>query len=128
MKKLLSITIVLATVAGAAHAADFGPNDIQRAIDTYRANELRFTRDFVGRSIEFTWVFRNASSRYFGSGYRVTIGNGSFNGNVDCVVTDQTMLDKIVEWNKGQRVKVYGVIKDVTMGDLQLKECNIIAL
>jgi hypothetical protein len=127
MKKLL-ITIVLATITSAAHAADFGPSDIQRAIDTYGANELRFTRDFVGRSIEFTWVFRDASSRYFGSGYRITIGNGSFNGNVDCVITDPIMLDKIVEWNKGQRVKVYGVIKDVTMGDLQLKECIITAI
>jgi hypothetical protein len=40
------------------------------------------------------------------------------------VITEQSVLDTIVEWNKGQRVKVYGVISDVTMGD----QCKIEAV
>jgi hypothetical protein len=75
--------------------------------------------------IEFTWVFHKASERLFGNGYRVEFGNGGFTGNVDCTVTEQKLLDQIVEWNKGQRVHVYGIIDDVTMGDLQLKQCKI---
>jgi hypothetical protein len=49
---------------------------------------------------------------------------GGFTGNVECVITEQSVLDTIVEWNKGQRVKVYGVISDVTMGD----QCKIEAV
>ena len=127
MTKLLAMPLIAVTVltATTSIAADFGAKDIQRAIDTYRQNEMRFQRDFVGRSIEFVWVFDKASSRFFGNGYRVSFGNGGFNGGVDCIVSDQETLDKIVEWNKGQRAFVSGTIDDVSVGDLKLKNCKI---
>ena len=115
-------------VAPRMQTPDYGAADIQRAVKTYEANEVRFQRDFVGKSIDFVSVFNRASSRWIGNGYRITFGNGSFGGGVDCVITDQTLLDKIVEWNKGQRVRIFGIIKDVTVGDLQLEQCKIIAL
>jgi len=127
MKKLLLAT-TLALATSAAFAAEFGGSDIQRAIDTYRANEVRFQRDFAGRSIDFNWVFYKASSRFIGSGYRITIGNGGFSGNVDCIINDQATLDQLVNWNKGQRIHVTGIIDDVTMGDLQLKQCRLEAM
>jgi len=127
-----NVVIVVGALALAcitpASAADLGAKDVARAIDTYRANEIRFTRDYAGKSIEFTWTFNAAKAKLFGAGYRVTIGNGSLTGNVDCSVTEQAMLDQIVEWNKGQKVRVRGVVEDVTMGDLQLKECTIEAV
>jgi hypothetical protein len=126
MKKLLAVAAVLAAVT-TANAAELGPSDIQRAIETYRSNEIRFERDFSGRSIEFVWTFNRASSRRIGEGYRVSFGNGSFMGGVDCVVTEQAVLDEIVEWNKGQRVNVSGIIKTVSVGTLQLKDCTITA-
>jgi len=129
MKKFL-LAFVAVTIAAAsnASAADYGPADIEKAIGTYKANEVRFARDYAGKSIAFTWTFHNARARLFGGGYRVNIGNGGIGGNVDCTVTDQTLLDKIVEWNKGQRIQVSGIIDDVTFGDLQLKQCKIEAL
>ena len=127
MKKLMTIAAAL-IAATSVHAADLGPSDIQKAIETYKANELRFTRDYVGKSIEFTWVLNKVSSQLFGNGYRVSFGKGGFSGGVDCIISDQTMLDTIVEWNRGQRVNVYGVVKDVTVGDLQLKQCKVTAI
>jgi hypothetical protein len=81
-----------------------GPKDIQRAIDTYKQNELRFVRDFKGKTIAFTWTFYSVDAdTWFNRGHRVSIGNGTFNGGVDCYISDQETLDKIVEWNKGQK-------------------------
>ena len=127
MKKLVMIAAAL-VAATSVHAADFGSSDIQKAIETYKANELSFTRDYAGKSIEFTWVLHKVSAQLFGNGYRVSFGNVGFSGGVDCIISDQTMLDTIVEWNKGQRVNVYGIIKDVTVGDLQLKQCKVSAI
>jgi len=123
-----TVAAIVVALATPALAADLGAKDIAGAIDTYRANEIRFTRDYAGKSIEFTWTFSRAKAKLFGSGYRVTIGTGGLTGNVDCSVTEQKLLDQIVEWNKGQKVRVRGVVEDVTMGDLQLKECTIEAV
>lgn len=127
MKKYL-VTAALALVATVAQAADFGPTDIQRAIETYKQNEIRFGRDFAGKTISFTWTFNRARSRMFSNGYVVEFGNGGFSGGVECDVNDQATIDTIIEWNKGQRVSVTGTIDDVTMGTLQLKGCTIRAL
>jgi len=122
------VAAALALVATVAQAADYGPTDIQRAIDTYKQNEIRFGRDFAGKTISFTWTFHKARSRMFSNGYVVEFGNGGFSDGVSCDVSDQGTIDTVIEWNKGQRVSVVGTIYDVTMGTLQLKECTIRAL
>jgi hypothetical protein len=106
-----------------------GAKDIQRAVDTYKQNELRFVRDFKGKPIAFNWVFNSVSAEnWFGHGHRVSIGNGSFSDGVDCYISDQATLDKIVEWNKGQKVYVTGIVDDVSVGDLKLSQCKINAV
>jgi hypothetical protein len=131
MKKLLmtAATLVALATSTMANAADYGADAIQPAIDTHRANQLRFARDYIGRSIEFIWTFHSVREKTFGSGYVVKVGNGSFGGGVECTVTDQALLDTIVEWNKGQKARIYGVIDHVDLiGDLQLKRCRIEAV
>jgi hypothetical protein len=121
------VAALLAASTLSSHAADFGPTDIAKAIDTYKQNEIRFKRDYVGRMISFGWTFAGASSRLFG-GYRVEFGNGGWGDNVACDVKDQATLDKVVEWNKGQLVTVTGTIDDVSIGDLLLKNCTLQAI
>ena len=105
-------------------AADLDSKDIERAVATYKQNEMRFTRDYVGKTIEFEWTFDRAKAKLFGDGYRVVFGGGLF-GGADCDVQDQKTIDAVIDWNKGQRVHVYGTIHDVTFGTLQLKSCTI---
>src|SRR5262245_16805917 len=125
MLKKLPMAFAVVALATPVIAAELGPQDIQRAVDTYKQNEIRFERDFKGRTIGFTWIFYKASSRLFSNGYRVSFGN---NGDVVCTVQDPKVLDQIVEWNKGQKVSVSGTIDDVTFGTLYLQGCTIQAL
>jgi hypothetical protein len=132
MRKLL-LTTVTASVIGlagnVAHAAidtrpELGPDDIAKAIETAKQNELRFKRDYEGRTIFFSWVFYKVSSS-FSDGWRVEFGNGSFSGNVYCRVSDQSTLNRVIEWDKGHHATIRGTIVDGSWGDLELKNCSV---
>jgi len=125
LKPLAIAAISIATLAPAI-AADLGPEDIQRAIETYKQNEIRFKRDFVGKTIGFTWTFYNAKGNFFDdSEVRVEFGGGRFSGNVVCEDVDQKTKDLVIEWNKGQKASVSGTVNDVWFGNLHLKKCSI---
>jgi hypothetical protein len=127
MKKLLLAGVAIATLVSLAHAAEYGPDDIGRAIETGKQNEIRFTRDFANRTIGFVWTFDHATSS-FGGGYNVEFGNGGMFGNVICEVSEQSTLNRVVEWNKGQRASVTGIIDRASFGDLYLRNCKIEAV
>jgi hypothetical protein len=122
MKKVLIAGMALMALgSGAVAATDLVNADVPRAIETYKQNEMRFQRDFVGKTIEFEWMFQGASKQLFGNGYIVSFGTGGLFGGVDCNVEDQKILDTIIEWNKGQRAAVTGVIDDVMFGTLSVR-------
>jgi hypothetical protein len=95
-------------------------------VDTYRQNEARFKRDYQGKQFESNLPFRSArESMFFADRYMVGFGTGGFTSDVDCVVSDKAVMNRIVDWNKGDRVKVSGIVKDVTMGSVQLDVCSL---
>jgi len=88
----------------------------------YRQNEARFKRDYVGKQFEDILPFRSAKESFLIAGrYMIGFGTGGF--TVDCMVSDKAVMNRIVDWNKGDRVRVRGVVKDVTMGSVQLDGC-----
>ena len=56
--------------------------------------------------------------------YRATFGKNAFGGNVDCIVSDESTINSMIDWNKGQNVKISGTIDDTLMGDVKLKDCT----
>jgi tRNA_anti-like len=120
-KLLLTGVAVLALASSAANAADLGPEDIQRAISTYKQNEARFNRDFAGKSISFSWSLDKVSKGIIGGEYYVTLGNDT----VKCDLKDPETLSKAMEWNPGQKLSVEGTVEDVWFGTLHLKGCKL---
>jgi hypothetical protein len=53
----------------------------------------------------------------------VGFGTGGFTSDIDCSVSDKAVMSRIVDWNKGDSVKVSGLVSDVTMGSVQLDGC-----
>jgi hypothetical protein len=99
-------------------------NSLPKIVDTYRQNEARFKRDFMGQQFEAVLPFNSAKESFFSRDkYLVGFGSGGFSSEVDCFVSDKAIMSRIVDWNKGDSVKVSGVIKDVTMGSVQLATC-----
>jgi hypothetical protein len=121
MRQLLLTTAMLAVIVGNASAAELGPEDIQRAISTYKQNEARFNRDFAGKSISFSWSLDKVSKGIIGGEYYVTLGNDT----VKCDLKDPETLSKAMEWNPGQKLSVEGTVEDVWFGTLHLKGCKL---
>ncbi len=45
---------------------------------------------------------------------------------MDGTVSDKAVMNRIVDWNKGDSVKVHGVVKDVPMGSVQPDACSFL--
>ena len=122
MKKLLFATASMLTLSASAFALEcLGPTDIEKAIDTYKKNEIRFVRDFKGKQIAFTWNFKRANT--FGDHVSVDFGGGD--SEVTCRHIDQKTQELMVEWNRGQWASVEGTIDDAGYETLYLKNCVI---
>ena len=100
-------------------------DDLPKIVSTYRENEIRFKRDFVGKLFSDVLPFRSATESMFSGGsYRIGFGTGGFTSDVDCRVTSSADISRIVNWNKGEKIHIQGLVKDVTMGSVQLDRCN----
>jgi hypothetical protein len=109
--------VALMSASSVMHASAFSPNDTSAIVSASRSNELRFARDYKGKPFDGTVRFQSASS-FFGTMFV------HFNG-VYCAVSDQAILDKIIDWNAGQSVHLHGTIDGTTLGDISLKDCTM---
>jgi len=130
-KQTLTAATVLTLVAGMAQAQALNSNDIAAVANASRTNEIRFNRDYKGRAFSDIMIFESASENPFTAGhYRLAFQSGkstSFLGNgVDCKTSDQSVLNEVIDWNKGQRVSVTGTIRTTLMGDIQLDDCKLV--
>lgn len=100
--------------------------DLETVVKTYRDNEARFKRDFVGKRFSDVVPFMEAKEDIFSQGkFRIGFGNGKIISDVDCIVSSERAISEIANWNKGDQVKVEGVITDVIMGSVKLGNCKI---
>ena len=116
--------ITLIALASAHAQQMLSADGLSKMVDTYRQNEARFKRDYLGKQFEDTLPFRSAKENLFISDrYLIGFGTGVFTSDVDCTVADKAVMNRIVDWNKGDRIRVHGVVKDVLMGSVQLDGC-----
>lgn len=104
----------------------FSSRDIASIVETSRGNEIRFARDFKGKSFGADGAFKSASESLLGGGYTVMVDTDG--GSVLCELSDPALLNAAVEWNRGQSVSVSGSIRTTTIGALVLdKGCRVTA-
>jgi hypothetical protein len=63
----------------------------------------------------------------FRGSFNIFFGDGGLLGDVKCEFSDKNDIARITEMNKGDIVNVIGVVKDHTLGSIELKECSISA-
>ena len=93
---------------------DFTARDIETIVAVSRQNELRFNRDYKGRVFSDMLTFKSMTENTFGSDMHVSFRGAYF------FVSDKAMQQRMIEWNKGHRAKVTGVIKTTMFGDIAL--------
>jgi hypothetical protein len=112
-------------LSGQALGQTLGKDDIALMVKTSQSNDLRFKRDYTGKPFSTILPMRVISENPFSRGnYRITFGEATFFGNVNCEVSDKVDLDQMVEWNRGDLIEVSGTVKGTLAGDLQLDACK----
>jgi hypothetical protein len=97
-------------------------------VKTYEQNQIRFKRDWKGLAFEDAMPFRSGTENLFEKGqYTIGLGSGRWTSDVDCWISGKD-LDLLVNLNKGDMVRVFGSIKDVTLGTVELAACAITPL
>ena len=97
--------------------------DLPRVVSTYRENEMRFKRDFFGKKFSDVMPFLKATEKLFSKdSYTISFGEST---SADCSVTSPEDISTIANWNKGDKIYVEGIIRDVTMGSVQLDSCTL---
>jgi TPR repeat protein len=103
-----------------------GGDDLPNVVSTYRENEMRFKRDFLGKKFSDVLPFLKATEKLFSKDdYRVSFGTGKVLGDLDCTVASPAEISEIANWNKGDKIHVEGIVKDVTMGSVHLDPCSL---
>ena len=97
----------------------FTGSDIATIVDTSRQNEVRFNRDYKGKVFSDVLTFEQMTENTFGSDIHIHF-RGAY-----CFSDDKAMLQRMIEWNKGHRARVTGVIRTTMFGDIALKNCVI---
>jgi hypothetical protein len=101
-------------------------SDLPKVVSTYRENEIRFKRDFFGKRFSDVLLFRSVTENILIAGkYEVGFGTGQFLSDLDCSVTFPAEISKIANWNKGDKIRVEGIVQDVVMGSVRLKPCTL---
>jgi hypothetical protein len=111
--------------APSAPAESFGFGDVHRILETMRENELRFERDYAGKSFDAVGPFYSVTKMTFPWWeYRVAF-RGLGSSEVEChFKDDDPALNAVTGWKKGQLVRVQGAIRGKNLiGDLRLKDC-----
>jgi hypothetical protein len=100
-------------------------SDLPKVVSTYRENEMRFKRDFLGKQFSDVLPFKSATENVFLKGsYLVGFGNNIIS-DVNCTVKSPTEISAIANWNKGDRIHIEGNVKDVTLGSVNLESCRL---
>jgi hypothetical protein len=116
MRKLLIAATFLAGLSPAFEAFNMG--DADSIVDASRSNELRFNRDYKGQPFSDVVTFHSLTQQLFTPSRWSVDLNGVY-----CEV-DSDAASRMIDWRKGQRIRVTGVIYSTTLGDIWLKDCR----
>jgi TPR repeat protein len=98
--------------------------DVRHIAGTHRDNEARFKRDFYGKIFSDVLAFKSANEVMFLKGKFIVSFNAAQSDNLDCRVMSEADIAEIANWNKGDKIKVEGIVSGVVMDSVILNECK----
>ena len=111
-----------------AGGSDYNISDIDLMVDIRRENQLRFERDFEGRTIEVDGIFRGLNTHVIGSTLWAKFDIAGVRANVHCVYLNRSSpaATTLVDASPGDRFTILGQISRTFLGDLQVRNCEIL--
>ena len=120
-KTILAVAMTLLPLVPAM-AQSFGANDVTRIVDASQNNEMKFSRDYKGKTFSASLRFEGASTELFSkTKYQVNFEDGVYCSGFK----DEAVLGAMADWSKGQHVAVTGTITDTVLGNLWLEGCAL---
>jgi hypothetical protein len=96
-------------------------------VDTSRENEIRFDRDFKGKTFADRMIFGSLTEEIFGGTYAAHFdgeNHSGFGDDVICGDIAKGAANQLIDWKSGQTAYVSGQIDTTMFGTVFLKNCQ----
>ena len=123
MKTILSLTIALLT-STVAEASDLGVADLPRIHAEYKANQARWAREFLDKTFAATMTLGGVSNVFGNDTFMVSFLESPTNSWPGVACSEAPPSDFLISKNKGDSIFFRGVVKDHSIGTLDLRDCE----
>jgi hypothetical protein len=122
VKTILLLAGILLTSTAAA--ADLGVADLPRVHTEYKANQARWTREFLDKTFAATMTLEGVSNVFGNDKFLVSFLENPSDWMPGVQCSDVSPSDFLISKNKGDSIFVRGVVKDHSFGSLDLRDCE----
>jgi hypothetical protein len=122
MKNIVLLASTL--VASHAAAADLGTADLPRIHAEYKANQARWAREFLDKTFAATMTLDSVSNVFGNDSFMVTFLESPSDWLPGVACNEAAASDFLISKNKGDSIFVRGVVKDHSLGSLDLRDCE----
>lgn len=123
MKIILLLVAALLT-RSVAEAADLSVADLPRIHDEYKANQARWAREFLDKTFAATLTLDGVSNVFSNENFYVTFLESPSESWPGVACRNAPASDFLVSKNKGESIFFRGVVKDHSIGTLDLRDCE----
>ena len=123
MKTILSLAIAF-LISTIAEASDLGVSDLPRIHAEYKANQARWAREFLDKTFAATMTLGGVSNVFGNDNFMVSFLESPSDWWPGVACSEAPASDFLISKNKGDTIFVRGVVKDHSVGSLDLRDCE----
>jgi hypothetical protein len=122
--KAICMLAGIVLTSSAATSADLGAADLPRVHAEYKANQARWAREFLDKTFAATMPIGGISNVFGNDSFMVTFMENSSDWMPGVACHDAPTSDFPISKNKGDSIFFRGVVKDHSVGSLDLRDCE----
>jgi hypothetical protein len=122
--KAICMLAGIVLTSSAATSADLGAADLPRVHAEYKANQARWAREFLDKTFAATMPIGGISNVFGNDSFMVTFMENSSDWMPGVACHDAPTSDFLISKNKGDSIFFRGVVKDHSVGSLDLRDCE----
>jgi hypothetical protein len=122
--KIILLLVAALLTRSVAEAADLSVADLPRIHDEYKANQARWAREFLDKTFAATLTLAGVSNVFSNENFYVTFLESPSESWPGVACRNAPASDFLVSKNKGESIFFRGVVKDHSIGTLDLRDCE----
>jgi hypothetical protein len=122
--KIILLLVGALLTHSVAEAADLGVADLPRIHAEYKANQARWAREFLDKTFAATLTLDGVSNVFSNEDFYVTFLESPSESWPGVACRNAPASDFLVSKNKGESIFFRGVVKDHSIGTLDLRDCE----